>query len=335
MGWRRDRRQHHSAAFAADGWVEATSGDYNLDAHPEIRLANDQMVVLIQPALGGQIYELDVRSVCHNLLATMARRPEAYHAKVLAGPPSDDADVASIHDRVVFKQEGLETKLQYDSYRRKSLIDHFYDPQVTVDDVAGGRAAEQGNFLDGKYTARLRRNPDRVQALLTREGRVGERELTLVKGVTVEAGSSTLKIAYRLEGLPPGEPLHFGVELNFAGLPAGADDRFFYDEAGTKLGDLGCQLDLADVKQFGLVDQWQGIDLALAFDRPSRLWTYPVQTVSQSEGGFELVHQSVVVQPHWLVSGDAQGRWSVTMSVAINGSKETERPPCEAATVST
>ena len=32
------------------------------------------------------MYELDVRSICHNLLATLARQPEAYHRKVLAGP---------------------------------------------------------------------------------------------------------------------------------------------------------------------------------------------------------------------------------------------------------
>ena len=47
--------------------------DYNFDARQEIRLANDQLVCLISPGDGGQMYELDVRSICHNLLATMAR----------------------------------------------------------------------------------------------------------------------------------------------------------------------------------------------------------------------------------------------------------------------
>jgi alpha-amylase len=42
--------------------------------------------------------------------------------------------------------------------------------------------------------------------------------------------------------------------------------------------------------------------------------------VSQSEGGFELVHQSVVVQPHWFIQGDAEGRWSVTMRLACDTS---------------
>jgi alpha-amylase len=40
--------------------------------------------------------------------------------------------------------------------------------------------------------------------------------------------------------------------------------------------------------------------------------------VSQSEGGFELVHQSVAVQPHWLVKPDAAGRWSATFQITAS-----------------
>jgi alpha-amylase len=50
-----------------------------------------------------------------------------------------------------------------------------------------------------------------------------------------------------------------------------------------------------------------------------------VETVSQSEGGFELVHQSVVVLPHWIVVPDAEGRWAVTMSLAIDTSCAEQR----------
>jgi hypothetical protein len=47
------------------------------------------------------------------------------------------------------------------------------------------------------------------------------------------------------------------------------------------------------------------------------IWTFPIQSVSQSEGGFELVHQSVVVMPHWLVTPDADGAWKVTMRLDL------------------
>ena len=37
------------------------------------------------------------------------------------------------------------------------------------------------------------------------------------------------------------------------------------------------------------------------------------------------MHQSVVVQPHWIVQGDASGRWSVTMEMAIDTSMAERR----------
>jgi len=58
----------------------------------------------------------------------------------------------------------------------------------------------------------------------------------------------------------------------------------------------------------------------LAFDRPTAIWTYPVETVSQSEGGFELVHQSVAVVPHWHLIPDANGCWSVTIRLTVDTS---------------
>ena len=118
--------------------------------------------------------------------------------------------------------------------------------------------------------------------------------------------------------VPADMPLHFAVELNFAGLPSGADDRYFHDGQGNRLGQLGRQLDLSDVQALNLVDEWLGIDVGLAINRQSGVWTFPVETVSQSEGGFELVHQSVAVYPHWLVKPDAFGRWSVTIQLTAS-----------------
>lgn len=299
-------------------YVEATVDDFNFDARQEIRLAGDKLIALLAPAAGGMLYELDVRSICHNLLATLARRPEAYHRKVVAGPSGDDGNIASIHDRVVFKQAGLDQKLQYDPTPRKSLLDHFFDLGTTPDAVHRGEANELGDFVQSFYESKIRRAADRIQVQLTRRGRVAGHEIRVTKGVTMAAGSPTLEIAYLLENVPTDAPLHFGVELNFAGLPSGADDRYFHDGDGTRLGQLGKQLDLSEVTSLGLTDEWLGIDVVLQFNRPTSLWTFPIETVSQSEGGFELVHQSVCTIPHWLVRGDASGKWSVTMQLTAS-----------------
>ncbi len=306
-------------------WIEASADDYNFDGRQEVRLANDSLVCLLAPATGGQLYELDVRSICHNLLATLARRPESYHRKVLAGQNNGQGDVASIHDRVVFKQEGLEQRLQYDRHPRNSLMDHFYDVDTNLQAVSRGEAEERGDFVQGAYETRIRRNPDRIQVQLSRNGTVAGIPIKITKGITAEAGSSTLEIAYLLEGLPQDHPLRFGVEFHFAGLPSHAEDRYFYRGDHEQLGQLQTQLDLQNAADLSLVDQWLGIDLRLVANQNTSWWTFPVETVSQSEGGFELVHQSVAIEPHWLVRGDAEGRWSVTMHLEIDTSKAQQR----------
>jgi len=323
------------AAGRPEPWIEANIADFNFDARQEVQLANDRLVALIAPSRGGQLYELDVRGICHNLLATLARRPEAYHRKVLDRFNNNQDQVASIHDRVVFKQEGLEQRVQYDDYLRKSLLDHFYEEHATLEDVASGRAVRCGDFLAGAYEARVRRNPDRMQVLLSREGTAGGLPVKITKGVTLNAGSSTLQIAYLLEKLPPDRALHFSVEFNFAGLPAGADDRYFFDVDRGRLGQLGSRLNLADSSGLGLAAEWLGIAASLKFSCPTGCWTYPVETVSQSEGGFEMVHQSVCVQPHWLVRGDEQGRWSVTIQLTLDTSRAESRHQADCAAAAT
>ena len=320
-----DQHEGRGWQSGSEPWVELSADDYNLDGRTEVRLANNRLLALVSPVDGGQIYQLDVKSICHNLQATLARRPEAYHRKVLQGPSNDSDGVASIHDQIIFKQKGLDQRLGYDAWLRNSLVDHFFVADASLEDIAAGQATELGDFVHGAYEAKLRRNEDRVQLQLTRQGSVAERPLSITKGITLNASGARLEIAYLLENISSDVTLHFAPELNFAGLPGGADDRYLRDSRGQSLGQLGEQLNLSNATDLGLVDEWLGIELGLQINRPSGIWTYPVETVSQSEGGFELVHQSVVVQPHWIVVPDAQGRWSVTMQLTFDTQQAEQR----------
>jgi alpha-amylase len=181
--------------------------------------------------------------------------------------------------------------------------------------------------LLGGYEAKLRRNPHRIQVLLTRDGNAWGVPLKITKGIAMEIGSGVIDVAYLIEGLPQDRAFHFAVEFNLAGLPSGCDDRYFHDGKFNKLGHLGTSLDLDATRGVNLVDEWLGIDVGLRIAEPARLWTYPIETVSQSEGGFELVHQSVCLMPHWLVKGDAEGRWSTTMQLCVDTSLAESRMP--------
>ncbi len=312
--------------------LDAEAFDFNLDGLPEVLLTNAKLNCFVSPQKGGHLYELDVRSICHNLLATLTRREEAYHAKVRQGENGEGDNVSSIHDRVVFKQEGLDQRLQFDPVRRKSLVDRFYHHDVTLEQVSRNEFEDLGDFAQGDYEAKIRRSADRVQVQLYRDGRVGEHAIRLTKGITLFKGSSTIEFTYLLENLPQ-ETLHFGVELNFAGMPSGADDRYFYHGSDReRLGQLGTQMVLSEVEDLALVDEWLGLDVKLVANRATNFWTFPIETVSQSEGGFEAVHQSVVVQPHWYVVPDEDGKWSATLRVDADTTLADERRHATAAT---
>ncbi len=304
-------------------WVHVDAYDQNLDARKEVKLASDRLALYLSPARGGHLYELDVRSISTNLLATLNRRPEAYHDKVrhAAEHQNDDqSSTKSIHDLVHFKQPDLDKKLQYDPSPRKSLVDHFITDGASAEQFELGQA-EAGDFVTGVYEALLRRSEKRVEVVLTRNGHVGETPIKLSKTVSLncDAGNS-VEIQYRLEQLPPGETFNLGVEFNFAAMPAGAGDRYFYGGDGSQLGQLQTRLELTQSIRIGLVDEWLGIDASLDFSKPADLWTFPIQTVSQSEGGFELVHQSVTVVPRWHVTADERGTWSVQIRMDLDTS---------------
>jgi alpha-amylase len=292
-------------------------GDFNLDARQEARLENDKLAAFVRPATGGHIYELDVRHALTNVLATLDRRPEAYHAAIAAaaghhtGPDEPG-------DGVILKHEGLDRLLVYDRQPRKALVDHFFPPDVTLHDLIACHDVERGDFALGTYLAQARRSPDRVALVLERPGVADGHPIRVTKTIALAAGSPTLDVRYELEDLPVGVPLHFAVEFNLAAMAGHAPDRSYLDGSGTLLGPLDSRLDLPEADAITLADEWLDLSVALNWSKPSGLWCFPVETVSQSEGGFEGVYQSSAVVPHWQVVADASRRWDVRISWTLD-----------------
>ncbi len=304
-------------------WVSIVADDFNLDARKEIRMAGDRLIAYIAPARGGHIYELDVRGSKVNLLATMNRRPEPYHQSILdAAGVSEDVDDVDFnkHEGVRFKQADLDKKIAYDRWPRKSLVDHFLRPGVVLEEFREGNGGI-GDFVLGVHETKIRESARRVETVMSRDGRIGEHWMRMTKTVALDTDAgSQLEVTYELDNLVPGEPVHFAVEFNFAAMAAEQTDRYYYDSNGQQIGQLQSVRSLEEQTRIGVVDEWLGIDNSLELSKAAGVWTFPIQTVSQSEGGFELVHQSSVVVPHWEFIGDESGHWSVTIQLVVDTS---------------
>jgi alpha-amylase len=288
--------------------VSAEVADFNLDARQEIRLENGHLVAFVRPARGGHVYELDVRDALTNVLNTLDRRPEPYHAAITGHAGNGPTFVP---DRVVLKEGGLGRRIVYDRSPRKALVDHVFPLDVTLEDLALGREVERGDFVQGAYLSRLLRGTDRVALTMERKGRAEGHVIQVGKSLEMKAGSPSLEVAYTLEGLPEGVALHFAIEFNIASMAGHADDRYYSDGSGARLGLLDSRLELAGQTSVTLTDEWLDLSVGLSWSRPAGLWCLPVETVSQSEGGFEAVYQSSAVIPHWVVVGDESGRWEI------------------------
>ncbi|MEP3479465.1 MAG: alpha-amylase/4-alpha-glucanotransferase domain-containing protein [Fuerstiella sp.] len=313
-----------------DRWVDVQTGDLNLDARQEVRLSNQRLVALFAPACGGHMYELDLRACNTNLLATLNRRPEAYHQKVIdhaarmreaeeRGEELND-EVASIHDLVRFKQPNLDQKLAYDKWPRKSLVDHFLQPGLSFEEFQRGEGLIS-EFATSTYEAAVRQGDNEVALEMVGRGSVSGFDVQIRKIILMSSDRpNEIVVQYLLQDLPAGVPLHFGVEYNFATMPGSASDRYFYDANGAQLGTLDRSVALESANRIGLVDEWQGIDASIETSSDASMWAAPIETISQSESGYELVHQSVSVLPHWEFMADENGSWAVEMKLVLDTS---------------
>lgn len=317
-------------SHARQKWVDVATGDFNLDARQEVRLNNQRLVAFFSPANGGHMYELDLRNCKSNLLATLNRRPEAYHQRIFehaerlreAAARGEELrdDVASIHDLVRFKQPNLDQKIGYDRWDRKSLVDHVLQSDLSLDAFREGEGT-CGDFESATYEASIRRGDTEITLEMRTHGDVNGRNIEIRKSVVISSDRpNELIIRYQLADLPIGEQFHFGSEFNFATMPGGASDRYFYDAEGRQLGTLDSHQDLGHTPRVGLVDEWQGLDVSIEFSEEARLWAFPIETISQSESGFELVHQSVAVVPHWQFLVPDDGTFQVEMRLVLDTS---------------
>jgi hypothetical protein len=270
---------------------------------------------------GGSLVELDFNPRSTNLLDTLSRREEGYHRRLLEktgeeqGQPTEQ--VTSIHDMALTKEEGLEKLLDYDWYRRGSLIDHFLGEKTKLEDFSACRYPEQGDFVDQPYLCKVEKGKGVFSFTLYRDGFVwfGEKRapVTVAKKITLKPSSSKLDISYLLVNNYPGKiNLWFGIEFGLA-VPGEEDERRFcyVKEDQVKSRELVPMGNAARCSEFGLHDGHLKLDVNFKLDRQSQLWRFPIQTVSLSEEGFEKVQQSTVLLPNWKLSLEPQEKWEV------------------------
>ena len=319
-----------AADAAAGSQTAALLADLDLDGIPEALLASQGQVVTIKPGEGAGIGGWDIRAARHALAAVMRRRPEAYHQALRehdarggapAGAKSDGP--VSIHDIVMTKEANLSDHLRYDDYERRSGLLRFLDRDVAPDDVARARAQELGDLRDGAFTVS---DLSDGRIVLHRSGSVrgvdGAPQPVEVTKTVMLGGSRldpSLEIAVEIEHR--GSALidaRVALELNLHLLGGGGNPSAWYEVAGARTAHDG--VGAADgIERIGFGNDWVGVSVSAGLSPALDAWWHPIETVSNSESGYERVYQgsSLLVGRAIRLEPAARTRLAVRLDVTV------------------
>ncbi|HXU69544.1 MAG TPA: alpha-amylase/4-alpha-glucanotransferase domain-containing protein [Polyangia bacterium] len=279
--------------------------DIDADLQREVILQNAEAAAYVKPDLGGGVFELDYRPKRFNLLNVLGRRAEGYHGRLLEAARKQSqgggGGPVSIHDLNAVKSAGLEELLAYDRHPRLGFVDHFLAPGTTLEALHGNRYGEDGDFAGTLYDV-IDQSASSAAARvhLRRRGRVAGRAVTVDKTITLEG--ARLTAAYRISAEGSAAPLTFASESSLTLLAGDAPDRY-YRVAGRELSKDERKLASAGELPAGttleLVDEWDKFFVRVSATPGALLWRHPLETASQSEGGFERTYQASVIVPVW------------------------------------
>jgi len=312
------------------GWLEWKETDFDCDSAPEVLLSSEAMNLYFDPHRGGHLFEWDWRAREFNLLNTLTRRAEGYHKELVAAgergeivlPGQSAKELENIHTTVVrAKEPDLDKKLFYDWYRRSSLIDHFLQPDATLEQFQRAQYGEAGDFVDQPYAYEVTQRPNALELRLSRDGHVWQGEafvpVSVEKIVELAPSIPELKVAYRLTN-PGSADLHlrFGLETNWAML-GGNGPYAHYAIPGQGELPLTALHEGAGVSEVHLVLEWMNMDVGVSADRAATLWCFPIETISNSEAGFERVYQGSCVTLVWAVDLRPGDQWEVRLGFKL------------------
>jgi alpha-amylase len=297
--------------------------DFNKDGRDEIVVESKEYHAIFAPVQGGSLIELDYLKSPINLSDTLTRRKEAYHEKLkaLQNYQNTGGGVTNIHDLVRVKEPGLENKLFYDRETRASLVERILPLGTKVENLMSAQYQELGDFHKAVFESVVepQRKGKPLQLVMAHSGVIEGTPVRLTKKLALKSGDFDLETAYELKNLGS-EELKFLLmtEWNLTLLAGDAPDRNYFvkgRELGfSRLNSVGME---ENVKEVGMRDGWLNLEINFQCEKDANFWRYPVETISQSEGGFERVYQGSCLLLGWMVTLPPQGIFETSVAVKL------------------
>jgi alpha-amylase len=110
-----------------------------------------------------------------------------------------------------------------------------------------------------------------------------------------------------------------GLEIVLNLLAPNVPDRYF--EFAGKRQPLAWS-GVVEGSQLRVVDEWQNVAVTIDAPGASHLWIAPIETVSESEEGFERVYQGSQILAIWPVQLMPAAKWSAETVLHVTKARE-------------
>lgn len=290
-------------------WAESKRCDFDSDGREEICFTSGAYSAVLCPADGGTICALDFRPSKMTLINSIGRRVEAYHARLKTLAASASHGAASIHDQVKAKEPGLEKLLRYDRWARHCFRALVFPANQTFDDYEHLRLDANTEIAAGRYSA-----SDLSEASVTLCHKAAN-GMRAQKKISFTSQEEAFEVVSELELRDAAAAnLLVGIEtvLNF--LAPGAEDRYF--EAGRERHPLRWSA-VVPGSELRVVDRYQDAAVTLSAPGAREFWISPIETVSDSEEGFERVYQGSQILAVWPAEMSG-GAWHGKLSLKVS-----------------
>lgn len=270
--------------------------DFDGDGRREIYVHAKSLAALLRPLDGGTVASLDFLPSAVTLVNSMQRRAEAYHCRLRETSAGASGGVASIHDQVRSKEDGLERFLRYDRWPREAFRLLLFAAGKTFKDYEELNLEENRALAGGSYEV-SEMGPTSISlecAVPCRDCSGSElSELRARKRFSFAAGTKRyhLHCATRLSCTGGRDrPGFVGLEIVLNFLAPNEPDRYF--EIASARHPLNWSAPVAaSGAKLRLVDEWQNVAAIIEAPFAQEFWITPIETISESEEGFERVYQ--------------------------------------------
>jgi len=277
--------------------------DINLDGYEEIKCVSKNLITIFDTKFGAQLVEFDIRDKSFNYQNSMSRYFESYHEKILNPPEKkieksslkaeNEESISTIHNLDEDTTQ-YEKSIKHDWHTKNSFIDHITDENANAQNFGSSDFNEYGDFANQPFEllfaenqkVKLRRyggiyiDDHKIDTRVTKTFHTKENRIDFE--ISIQSKSEE-KLFYLLE-----HNFHFAnlkdIKITAQSLNQGSPLEF------DKLQE---SLEISNSNILIIYDNYTKKEITIEFSKAADIFLSPLDTVSQSESGFDLTNQAL------------------------------------------